>query len=93
MDSTPQRPTPVIDLVPNLHCSLFVVIGGADQNPSPAIGQELKKRLASSQQPSKVEVFDGAGHAFFADDRSSYNENATFTLWPKVITFFEQHLR
>ena len=93
VDTTPQRPMPVIDLVPNLHCPLYVVIGGEDQNPSPAIGQEPEKQLASSKQPSEVEVFDGAGHAFLADYRPSYNEKAAFVLWPKTIGFFEQHLR
>ena len=91
--TTEARPTPIVDLVPRLRCPLYAVFGGEDQNPSPAVAAELEKRLAETTQPHTVEVFPGAGHAFFADYRPSYNETAAFDLWPKVTAFFAAHLR
>jgi carboxymethylenebutenolidase len=90
--TTPQRPTPVIDLVPHLHCPLFVVCGEEDQNPSPADADALRQRLEHSGKPFQYELFKNAGHAFFADYRPSYRESAAFELWPKMVAFFKTHL-
>ena len=91
--ATPQRPSPVIDLAPQLHCPLYVVAGEQDQNPAPADVAEVQRRLEGVEMPHQTEVFAGAGHAFLADYRPSYNEEAAFALWPKVTAFFDQHLR
>jgi carboxymethylenebutenolidase len=90
--TTPQRPTPVIDLVPQLHCPLYVVCGEEDQNPSPADAAELRKRLENARKNFQCELFRDAGHAFFADYRPSYRERAAFDLWPKMVAFFKTHL-
>jgi carboxymethylenebutenolidase len=91
-ETTPERPTPVIELAKQLHCPLYVVCGEEDQNPSPADAAELGKRLEHADKISQVEVFKNAGHAFFADYRPSYREAAAFDLWPKMVAFFRQHL-
>ncbi len=65
--TTPERPTPVIDLAPELHCPLFIVCGEEDQNPSPADAQALCDRLQRAGKPFQFEMFRNAGHAFFAD--------------------------
>ncbi len=92
-ETTPARPRKPIDLVPNLHCPLYAVFGEGDANPSPEVANELERRLADAGQPWTVEVFQDAGHAFFADYRPSYVEAAAFDLWPKVVAFFELNLR
>jgi carboxymethylenebutenolidase len=91
--STPERPTPVIDLVPNLGCALYVVCGEEDQNPSLADAEELRKRLQNAGKAFAVDIFKNAGHAFFADYRPSYREPAAFELWPKMVSFFKTHLK
>ena len=78
---------------PELRCPLYAVFGENDQNPSPEIARELERRLASASPPTTIEVFENAGHAFFADYRQTYVEKAAFALWPKVLAFFEAHLR
>ncbi len=90
--TTPERPTPVIDLASRLHCPLYVVCGEEDQNPAPADAAELGRRLEQAGKNYQVEVFKNAGHAFFADYRPSYREVAAFELWPKMVAFFRQHL-
>lgn len=91
--TTPERPKPVIDLVPQLHCPLYVVCGEEDQNPSPADAEELRKRLAAAGKTFQCEMFKDAGHAFFADYRPNYREKAAFELWPKMVAFFQSHLK
>jgi carboxymethylenebutenolidase len=46
--TTPARPTPVIDLAPQVHCPLYVVCGEEDQNPSPADAERLRDALIAS---------------------------------------------
>lgn len=91
-ETTPTRPQKVIDLAGDLRCPLYAVFGETDTNPSPEVARELERRLPAGGPPWTVEVFEGAGHAFFADYRPSYVESAAFALWPKLLRFFEQHL-
>lgn len=91
--TTPERPTPILDLVDQLHCPLYAVFGGHDQNPTPTDAREMEARLQRARKTSTVEVFEEAGHAFLADYRPSYHESAAFALWPKIVAFFETHLR
>ncbi len=90
--TTPERPTPVIDLAPRLHCPLFIVCGEEDQNPSPAMAQDLADRLTRAGKTFQFEIFKNAGHAFFADYRPSYKAAAAFELWPKMVAFFKANL-
>ena len=70
--STPERPTPPLELAEQLRCPLLAAVGAEDQNPSPEIGEQLRERAARSGQEVEVDVYEGAGHAFFADYRPSY---------------------
>ncbi|HEX9482134.1 MAG TPA: dienelactone hydrolase family protein [Solirubrobacteraceae bacterium] len=91
--STPERPTPPLELAASLHCPLMAAIGAEDQNPSPALGEDLRRRAAESGQEADVEVYDGAGHAFFADYRPSYRPEPAAKLWARVVPFLDRHLK
>jgi len=91
--TTPQRPARVIDLLSRLRCPLYAVFGAEDQNPSPDDARELEHRAALTGRRCDVEVFADAGHAFFADYRPTYREAAAHRLWPKIVAFFDAHLR
>ncbi len=90
-ETTPARPTPILDLVGQLHCPLFAVFGEEDQNPSAAQAEELKKRAAGKDVT--VKVYKNAGHAFLADYRPSYREGPATELWADVVAFFGRHLK
>ncbi len=49
--STPARPRPPLELAPSLSCPLLAAVGAEDQNPSPALGEQLRERAAESGQP------------------------------------------
>jgi carboxymethylenebutenolidase len=96
--STPARPTPPLELVEQLHCPLLAAIGAEDHNPSPALATELRARAArspigASGQEVKVDVYEGAGHAFIADYRPTYRPEPAARLWRELVPFLERHLR
>jgi carboxymethylenebutenolidase len=91
--STTERPTPPLELAEELHCPLLAAVGADDQNPSPEIGAQLRERAGASGQQVKVDVYEGAGHAFFADYRPSYRPQAAARLWAEIVPFLARHLQ
>ncbi|MCS7002221.1 MAG: dienelactone hydrolase family protein [Dehalococcoidia bacterium] len=93
-ETTPARPTPVIDLTPNLQCPILIVSGDQDHNPTPEENRRLKERLDILGKDATLRIFPGVGHAFFADYHTQlYNEAAAFELWSLILEFFNRHLR
>jgi carboxymethylenebutenolidase len=90
--STANRPTPPLDLAGGLHCPLLAAVGAEDQNPSPELGDELRERAKASGQEVKVDVYEDAGHAFFADYRPTYRPQAAALLWQEIVPFLARHL-
>jgi len=91
--STPQRPNPPLELAERLHCPLLAAVGAEDHNPSPAIGEQLRERASASGQPVRVDVYEGAGHAFFADYKPMYRPGPAALLWQRVVPFLAEHLQ
>jgi carboxymethylenebutenolidase len=91
--STPARPTPPLEMVDRLSCPLLAAVGAEDQNPSPELAAQLRDRAAASGQAVKVDVYDGAGHAFFADYRPTYRPPAAAKLWNEIVSFLHSHLQ
>jgi carboxymethylenebutenolidase len=91
--ATPQRPRPPLELAAELSCPLLAAVGAEDQNPSPEIGAQLRERALSSGQQVQVDVYEGAGHAFFADYRPSYRPQPAMKLWERVVPFLAAHLQ
>jgi carboxymethylenebutenolidase len=91
--STPQRPVPPLELVGRLRCPLLAAIGAEDQNPSPEIGAQLLERARESGQEVKVDIYEGAAHAFFADYRPTYRPKPAARLWGEIVPFFARHLQ
>jgi carboxymethylenebutenolidase len=90
---TAARPTPVGEMIDGLRGALYVVCGEEDKNPSPEQAAELSERLRKAGKQATLEVFEKAGHAFFADYRPGYRRAAAAILWSKILAFFESHLR
>ncbi len=90
--STPQRPTPPLELVPRLHCPLYAAVGAEDHNPSPELGDRLREALAATPHETRVDVYEGAGHAFFADYRPSYRAEPAALLWQRIVPFLARQL-
>jgi carboxymethylenebutenolidase len=91
--STPERPLPPLELADRLSCPLLAAIGAEDHNPSPDIGAKLLERARRSGQVVEMDVYDGAGHAFFADYRPTYRPGPAAKLWQEIVPFFTRHLQ
>jgi carboxymethylenebutenolidase len=97
--STESRPTPPLELVAEgLRCPLLAAVGAEDQNPSPELGERLREQALSSPagrggQEIKVDVYDGASHAFFADYRPTYRPEPAARLWAEIVPFLARHLQ
>ncbi len=63
--------------------------------PLPELGAELRERAAAaaSGQEVKVDVYEDAGHAFFADYRPNYRPAAAAKLWSEIVPFLQRHLQ
>jgi carboxymethylenebutenolidase len=90
--STPERPTPPLELAAQTHCPLMAAIGEEDQNPSPEIAARLRELLAQTPHETRVDVYEGAGHAFLADYRPSYRPEPAAKLWKQIVPFLHKHL-
>ena len=90
--STPARPTPPLELAGKLSCPLLAAVGAEDHNPSPEVGAQLRERAGASGRPVKVDVYEGAGHAFFADYRPTYVPAAAAKLWQEIVPFLAHNL-
>lgn len=91
-DTTDSRPTPVADLSDNLSCPIFLVGGADDENPAPAELEALHAKLVAAGKDAKIKLYEGAGHAFLADYRDSYNEEAAHELWADLLAFLDATL-
>lgn len=91
--STPQRPTPPLELAADVRCPLYAAVGAEDQNPSPEIGKRLREALDQSPNETIVDVYEGAGHAFFADYRPTYRPEPAAKLWERIVPFLDRHLK
>jgi carboxymethylenebutenolidase len=91
-DRTDARPTPPAELAENLSCPMFLVGGADDQNPSPEELTALFEKLRASGKDVQLKLYEGAGHAFLADYRDSYNEERAHELWTDVLAYLQAKL-
>jgi carboxymethylenebutenolidase len=90
--ATPERPTPPLELAEELSCPLLAAIGAEDQNPSPELGEQLGERARQSGWEVKVDIYEGAGHAFLADYRPTYRPEPAAKLWREIVPFLAGNL-
>ncbi len=90
---TSERPATPLELAPGVTCPLYAAFGEEDQNPSPELAGPLTEAAAKSGHEVLAEVYEGAGHAFFADYRPSYRPEAAQRLWEHVVPFLDRYLR
>jgi len=92
-ETTPERPTPILNMLDRLHCPLFAVFGEEDQNPTVAQSAELRRLAQRAGKDVAIKVYKNAGHAFLADYRPSYREGPAAELWKDALAFLDKHLK
>ena len=88
----PLQVTNLVDQLPHLRAPLLGLFGNEDKYPDPQQVDELDEILTREDKPHEFHRYDGAGHAFFAVDRPSYNVAAANDGWERIETFYHTHL-
>jgi carboxymethylenebutenolidase len=83
---------PIAELLPGLSCPLLGLFGAEDQHPSPSEVSRLDQELTRLRKEHEFHSHEGAGHGFFAADRSSYRPEAARQGWERIWGFFGKHL-
>jgi carboxymethylenebutenolidase len=89
---TPRQPVAPIDLTQDLQIPLLGLFGIEDQRPSPDDVAKTEQALQKHGKNYEFHMYQNAGHAFFAVDRSNYRVEAALDGWKKVFAFFGNHL-
>lgn len=88
----PLNVTNLVPLLPGLRAPLLGLFGKEDKFPGPEQVAELDDILTTHDKPHAFFSYDGAGHAFFAVDRPSYQVAAANDGWERIETFFHENL-
>jgi carboxymethylenebutenolidase len=82
----------IVEHLPNLRSPLLGLFGNEDSHPSPEQVDELAQILKDNGKTFEAHRYDGAGHAFFAVDRPSYNVAAANDGWERIAEFYGKYL-
>jgi carboxymethylenebutenolidase len=80
------------DQLANLGCPLLGLFGEDDKYPSPDQVAELDRLLTGHGKEHDFHSYAGAGHAFFATDRTAYRVEAVLDGYARIDAFYAQHL-
>jgi carboxymethylenebutenolidase len=83
---------PLLDRVPEMQNPLLLQYGSADKSIQPAEHARIIEALSAAGKRYSLEVYPGAGHGFFCDDRPSYDAGAAEQSWQRTLGFLQQHL-
>jgi carboxymethylenebutenolidase len=88
----PVKMEPVVGLTGDLSCPLLGLFGADDQAPSPEQVAEIEAALKEHGKTYEFHSYEGAGHGFFAPDRTMYRPEAATDGWQRIWTWFDRYL-
>jgi carboxymethylenebutenolidase len=86
---TELQPKHPLDIAKELKAPVLGLYGGKDQGIPLDTVEEMRTRLSGSK--SEIVVYPDAPHAFNADYRPSYREDAAKDGWAKMLEWFRRH--
>jgi carboxymethylenebutenolidase len=88
-------PNPVsgFDVAKDIKAPFLGLYGETDQNPKPEDARKFVEMLKPHNPTAEAVIYPGAGHAFFADYRPSYNATAAADAWKRCLAHFDTHLK
>jgi len=88
------KPASPLDLAPDLRCPYLGMFGAEDPIIPVADVEALRDVLKREGKDAEIEIYEGAGHAFFNDTRPEmYRPKVAATAWPRALEFFRKHLQ
>jgi carboxymethylenebutenolidase len=91
-EGMPLKVGPIVHMTKDLSCPLLGLFGAEDSYPSPEQVEELRAELDKHQKTYDFQIYEGAGHAFFAVDRPSYRPEAANDGWKRIFDWFGRYL-
>lgn len=91
----PDQPVPVsgFDVAKDIKTPLLGLYGETDTSPTPADARKLGDLVKQHNPNVEIVVYPGAGHAFFADYRPSFNAAAAADGWKRCTDWFAKYLK
>ena len=87
-DLTPAHP---IDLAEKIDAPILGLYGGADAGIANDTVERMNDALAKAGKKSRIHLYLGMPHAFYADYRPSYRKEAAEDGWRRALEWFRQH--
>jgi carboxymethylenebutenolidase len=82
----------LLDLVPRVTCPSLHHFGTDDDYLDARTVQTISQALTADGRPTRVELYDGANHAFDNDDFHLHDPEASRQAWGTTLGFLQQHL-
>ncbi len=91
----PDQPAPVsgFDVAKDIKAPLLGLYGETDTSPTPADARKLGELVKMHNPNVEIVIEPGAGHAFFADYRPSFNAAAAADGWKRCLDWFARYLK
>ncbi len=93
-ETNERKPASPLDLAPELGCPYLGLFGAEDPIIPVADVDELREILKRERKHFEIQVYDGAGHAFFNDTRPEmYRPEVAERAFSTAATFLAKHLQ
>jgi carboxymethylenebutenolidase len=91
----PDQPAPIngFDVAKDIKAPLLILVGETDTSPSPDDARKMGELVKMHNPNVEVVIEPGAGHAFFADYRPSFNAAAAADGWKRCTDWFAKYLK
>jgi carboxymethylenebutenolidase len=86
-------PVTGFDLAKDIKVPFLGLFGETDKNPAPEDAKKFGEMVKHHNQNVEIVVYPGAGHAFHADYRPSYNKAAADDGWNRCTAWFNKYLK
>lgn len=86
-------PVTGFDLAKDIKIPFLGLFGETDKNPPPEDARKFGELVRAHNPNVEIVVYPGAGHAFHADYRPSYNKAAADDGWNRCVGWFNKHLK
>jgi len=82
-----------LDVAARIQCPVLGLYGEADQGIPVADVKEMEAALEAAGKTAEFVLYPDAPHAFHADYRPSYRENAAKDAWARCLAWFKKYLQ
>ena len=86
-------PVTGFDLAKDIKVPFLGLFGETDKNPPPEDARKFVEMVKHHNKDVDIVVYPGAGHAFHADYRPSYNKAAADDGWKRCVDWFTKYLK